>query len=290
MKLLLLLALFAPSFSWAVTIRPSVSEGFFVCNAGIAHKVATGTTCADKYTGLACNASDDTSCVCADSTAGEDTLTASWDDLTVAEASPLRSRGNTLKSNTVATYNNLFTDLNAWNNNVTSIEIGTSSETYGTSYFVDFCYQGPVEKIQKKNGKNQDVSEGIYTITANVAAANQGSGLIYQQDSNLGMTLQVNCDLRDVGKSKNARSSNEFAPSGNALEADVTFASSGYPRSSTLSMSQRLNSKTNYVPRFCSVRAIFTEMANSSSVKVRPNSASPTEFTIDLDITNGDLL
>ncbi|MDG0814899.1 hypothetical protein [Bdellovibrio svalbardensis] len=284
MKLLISLFAFLPAMSFAtVVIRPSVNEGFFVCNAGIAHKVSTGTSCVNQLTGLACTSSDESSCVCSDSTAGDDSLAASWEDLTVAASSSMRFRSNIIASSASGDFTSLFTDLNAWSNQVNEVQINSSSETYGTKYFIDFCYQGPIENIVKK----KDNSEGIYTLTAGINAQNLANGSSYAADSNLAMNLAVNCDLRNVGKNKDPRNSNQFAPEGSILESDVDFTTTGYPRANSLSLSQRINGQVKLVPRFCVVRATFAEMANTTSVKVRPNNETPTEFTIDLDITNG---
>lgn len=290
MKWLGLLLVALPTVAFAsITIRPSVNEGFFVCNAGIAHKVSTGTSCVNQLTGLTCASSDESSCVCSDSTAGSDSLSASWEDLTVSASSSTRFRANTLTSPSTGEFSSLFTNLDAWNNQISEVQIDSTSETYGTQYFIDFCYQGPIENLVKKNGSTKDASEGVYTLTAGINGQNLASGSSYAADSNLAMTFAVNCDLRNTGTSKDPRPASQFAPSGNALERDVDFTSTGYPRSSSLSLSQRLNSQSKLVPRFCSVRAIFTEMANTSSVKVRPNNENPTEFTIDLDITSGNV-
>ncbi len=289
MKLLgLIFITLLPSASFAtVIIRPSVNEGFFVCNAGIAHKSSTGTSCVNQVTGLACSGSDESSCLCTNSSAGNDTLVASWEDLNMSSTSSARFRSGLLNSNSSGEFVSLFTNLNAWNNKVSEVQINSSSETYGTKYFIDFCYQGPIESLVKKNGSYSDSSEGIYTLTAGINAQNLASGFAYASDSNLSMTLEVNCDLRNTGKNKDARTATQFAPTGNALESDVNFSTTGYPRANSLSLSQRLNGQNKLVPRFCAVRATFTEMANTSVVKVRPNNQNPTEFTIDLDITKG---
>lgn len=275
MKIILTFFVFASlNASATITIKPSVTEDLFPCNAGIMHPASTATSCVNQTTGRSCSPSDDTQCVCSSAANGSDYLQVSYEDMSVSMDSSAHYRGSTLESKASQnTFQTLFGESLVWNRRITELRFNFGTEFTGASYFVDFCYLGPVENIQGVGPAKVDLSEGIYILNASLSSSNVPQAMAAKVD--------FICDLRGRGEATSARPGAQVAPTTTSLEADSSFYSDESPLSANgLSIEQNLNGQKKQVPRFCRLRATFHENAQ----KVRANGSGNTEMTVYLDI------
>ncbi len=207
----------------------------------------------------------------------------------------------------------LYSGLEQWNNAITDLSFSFASENYGANFHVDFCYKGPVSyyKADKngcakglsqdgdfcygdpapvnnnnENGNNgnnngqssaklpKDLSEGIYTLSAFLAAGNSK----YIQNSNLYVKFQYACTYRSAKQGSRKGSDTTVDANINIESAPGIYAP--FSSSQMAMFEAQLNTMVKLVPRYCVIRFDFKE----NSTNVRQYKIDDTDFTVGLDI------
>lgn len=273
---------FALSASASVVVKPNVAEGLFACNAGILHPRPNGQVCLSNTDARTCNPSTDANCVCFQETAGSDTVLAQYEDMSVPDTHPAHFRATNVQSKGASSdYQSLFAESDVWLRKITNLKFDLASELTGARYYVDFCYLGPVENQQIVNKKTKDLSEGIYSLNATVSSTILEGDTLYRDSARLRAKVEFVCDLRQTGKQDAPRKPEELAPDKNTLESNSSYYMDDQSLNSNgLSIQQNLNGNTKQVPRFCRLRASFTE----GSMTLRSHDSANTEMTVFIDI------
>lgn len=255
---------------------PTTAEGLYLCNAGISHQRAASSTATPCVPGGEC--SDE---AITDPARGNDGISFQ----TVQEDGLLRRFAISAPKN--GNYSTISPMNNGWGNKITELNISLSSEVYGAKYFLEFCYQGPIEQLSNGNGHGNgngnghgnnkiDLSQGIYQLQSSLFA----NTVNYIKTVNLATRISWSCDLRAAGSATKARAPSELSPF--AYEIDSTqsvVASLANISATALSFTHTLNGNAARVPRFCVVRLEFAE----DSTAARTSTAKNTEFTVDLN-------
>jgi hypothetical protein len=149
----------------------------------------------------------------------------------------------------------------AFDSEITNVEFSLGSEQYGTKYFLQFCYQGPLEDIQAPfpGGPRVDISLGIYKMKLSMTSADK----IYNAKLESNAQVSYQCDLRNLGLNTAPRK-NGVTPGDFPLEVDafnqgplsISDATPGASRELILN----LNSIENQVPRYCVLTMSFSEL------------------------------
>ncbi|MNK97136.1 hypothetical protein D3C87_1174540 [compost metagenome] len=287
---------------------PSSHEGLYLCNAGVAHQRAASSTASPCVEGGEC--SDE---AVSDPARGNDGISyqALQDDgLLRRFAISAPKNGN---------YSMISPMNGGWNKKITDLTINLSSEVYGAKYFLEFCYQGPIEQLTdcignsgngggqgtcgnngNGNGNGNENGNGNNGNGNENGNGNNGSGNkidqslgIYQLQSSLfantvsyikavdlATRISWSCDLRATGSAQKPRAPSELAPLAYEIDSTQSVVSSLSNISATaLSFTHTLNSNTSRVPRFCVVRFEFAE----DTTAVRTSLAKITEFTVYLN-------
>lgn len=276
---------------------PSTHEGLYLCNAGIAHQRAASSTASPCVEGGEC--SDE---AVSDPARGNDGIS----------FQALQGDGLLRRFAISAPKNGAYSMISpmndGWDNKITELNINLSSEVYGAKYFLEFCYQGPIEQLSECNGNNGngngqgtcgnngngngngnengngnngngnriDQSLGIYQLQSSLFA----NTVSYIKTVDLATRISWSCDLRATGSAKQPREPSELAPLAYEVDSTQSVISSLSNISATaLSFTHTLNSNTSRVPRFCVVRFEFAE----DTTAVRTSLAKTTEFTVDLN-------
>lgn len=266
-----------------VNVNVGQSEGLFVCNAGI-QRLNQGNQCFVPGTIQACQEGD-AQCVCYRGTQLSDYAEVRYEDLLVDENSGARFRTTSVRPQSGEQVSQLFNNEDLWFKRIKELSFSMNSEVYGTRYFVDFCYQGPIAKVKpgKGNGQNrEDETWGIYELNTVLSVAQLDSRAVsYREAAGLRSHIQVVCDLRERGQSRNARGSNELSPGAATPELDLSLTvGPALFQTNSQQLSTLLNSDFKQVPRFCKLRVTLTETVSSP----RLNGNSAQEATIDLYI------
>lgn len=260
---------------------PSTHEGLYLCNAGVAHQRAASSTATPCVEGGEC--SDE---AVSDPARGNDGISyqaLQGDGLLRRFAISAPKNGN---------YSMISPMNDGWDNKITELNINLSSEVYGAKYFLEFCYQGPIEQLSNCNGNGNgncgngngngngnnkiDLSLGIYQLQSSLFA----NTVSYINAVSLATRISWSCDLRATGSAKKAREPSELTPLAYEIDSTQSVVSSLSNISATaLSFTHTLNSNTSRVPRFCVVRLEFAE----DTAAVRTSLAKTTEFTVDLN-------
>jgi hypothetical protein len=269
---ILLLSLSANAEVVSFTVpTPATNEGLYLCNAGISHQRAASSTATPCVEGGEC--SDE---AVTDPARGNDGISFQSlqnDGLLRRFAISAPKNGN---------YSMISPMNNGWANKITELNISLSSEVYGAKYFLEFCYQGPIEQLSNGNnsghggGNKIDLSEGIYQLQASLFA----NTVSYIKTVDLATRMSWSCDLRSAGSATKPRAGSELTPS--AYEIDSTqsvVASLSNISATAISFTHTLNSNASRVPRFCVVRLEFAE----NTAAARTSVAKATEFTVDLN-------
>ena len=254
-------------------------EALYLCNTGISHPRPAVTPRRD------CTESED--CVSEtsfDPARGNDFLRINTSQTLVAPVS-----GRAVMSS----------NAQQWYNNITDLSVNLSSEAYGASYNLDFCYRGPVAyyKKDKKTGCAEgqtesggycygdptkvdpkkpliDLSQGIYNLGTFLAA----SGNAYLQNTQLKGRFHYVCSFR-AANGTGARGLGDTADPSLSLGS----GSGQFTSLSSLSMfTAQLNNNPKAVPRFCLVRFEFKEITTAQ----RKHLSDRAEVTVGLDIQN----
>ena len=236
-------------------------DDIFPCNAGISHPPAAADVCYKPGTKTTCDPQTDIgSCLCYSSSGG---------DSVSAHASPIFANGTSknygLSSSTAtnATSNSLF--ANSWENRIEELKFNLSSERFGTKYFVDFCYLGPIQVMVKDDSGTRDMTWGNYYITATGTLTDVILGnAAYSQIAGLNVSMEVRCDLRNHGRLWGPRVPAERAPSADIDDPDFFYSTSNMSVISSFSISTMINRSAFDVPRFCTIRYIFSETNDSA--------------------------
>lgn len=296
--ILILISISAQAEVVSFTIpTPESNEGLYLCNAGVAHQRADSSTATPCVEGGEC--SDE---AVTDPARGNDGIafqSLQDDGMLRRFAISAPKSGN---------YSMISPMNSGWSNKITELNISLSSEVHGAKYFLEFCYQGPIEMLSEcignsgnGNGQGTCGNNGNGNGNGNENGnGNQGSGNmidqslgIYQLQSSLfantvnyiktvdlSTRISWSCDLRAAGSATKARATSELTPF--AYEVDSTqsvVASLNNISATALSFTHTLNSNSSRVPRFCVVRLEFAE----DSTAPRSSTAKNTEFTVDLN-------
>jgi hypothetical protein len=257
---------------------PSTNEGLYLCNAGVAHQRAASSTATPCVEGGEC--SDE---AVSDPARGNDGIS----------FQALQGDGLLRRFAISAPKNGVYSTISpmngGWNNKITELNISLSSEVYGAKYFLEFCYQGPIEQLSDNNsghgggnsghggGNNKiDLSQGIYQLQSSLFA----NTVSYIKTVGLATRISWSCDLRATGSASKPRAPSELTPFAYEVDATQSVVSSLSNISATaLSFTHTLNSNASRVPRFCVVRFEFAE----DSTAPRGSISQATEFTVDLN-------
>ena len=271
-------------------VTPTISEDLYACNAGISHPKPSGDLCMFQDTNQACSKAScngdsncETRCVCYSDVVAGDRFSVNYEDLLMPESSGARFRG-AMKSvqGNGSNFNTLFNTSEIWTKKITSLHFDFSSERYGTKYFVDFCYLGPIESIIPGTTPAVDASWGAYRLGGSISISQLLGSNGYYQSSGLKGQMSYDCDLRENGSQIYPRGSSEITPGG-SLEVDTSYASSLTSfTSSALYYDSPINTYIKAVPRFCRLRVYLQETLIS---KPRDLQNANSEMTVDLAIT-----
>lgn len=247
MKSFLVGLIFLPNLVFAgVTIAPKNGQ-LYACNAGIAHP--------------------------AQDLAGTDSIQVKYDDLSVAEDSPVRVRGNNISADFSDSYKVLFGGNSFWLSMISKLEIGLSSEKLGSRYYIDYCYVAP-----KASGPQLVQTNGIYQLNSSLGFSSLDQGR-YVNDAGVTATMYVYCDLAGVG-SKTKMDADVSNLAQNGMDRDlITSSNSASVGSQVIQFQKILNSNYMNTPRACIVRMLFVETKNTP----RSNTVG-VEFTNDISI------
>lgn len=156
----------------------------------------------------------------------------------------------------------------------------------GSAQNGDYCYGEPSATSNSNNDNEnadsnnngqtnsklpKDLSEGIYTLSAFLAAGNSK----YIQNSNLYVKFQYACTFRSTKQG--------VSESGADNNINIDAAPGIYTPFNTSQMAMyeaQLNTMVKLVPRYCVIRFDFKE----SSTNVRQYKIDDTDFTVGLDI------
>lgn len=231
------------------------AESLFVCNAGIVHP---------EHPGVLVPGTDSSVVVYEDFSMPVDSEARfPSENLTVIAGSPAKKF--------------VTAELDAWTQNIVATSFHLATERYGTSYFVDVCYRGPVKQI--KNG--QDESLGIYNLTMNAQVSSANTGDSYQENARLSASVDVSCDLRNRGQLTAARTGSETKPAGTETDS---LAQTGFVsfQQKQLQVGVNLNNQFQQVPRFCKIRFLIKENATSTPRAFRQ---TPKDIDLFIDIS-----
>jgi hypothetical protein len=248
-------SLIFPSEVWsAVSIAPVSTEGLFLCNAGLIHP-RTETLCRSARTATVCdpNTTDSIDCVCASGSSIGDLVSG-----TIIQG-PKTTFKEVPAGETAYAY--LVDPAVAFDSEIANVEFNLGSEQYGTKYFLQFCYQGPLEDIQAPfpGGPRVDISLGIYKMKLSMTSADR----MYNAKLESNAQVSYQCDLRSLGLNTAPRK-NGVTPGDFPLEVDafnqgplpIADATPGSSRELVLN----LNSIETQVPRYCVLTVSFSEL------------------------------
>ena len=157
-------------------------------------------------------------------------------------------------------FSTAFKEADIWRNRISSVQFDLSSQLYGTEYFVDYCYLGA-----------KKTAPGNYAVNAAITSADMRSRDGYPSKSKLMVTFTTHCDLQDIKADATDPVFNDDKPN---YTATSEFGHEG------LKYNGIVNDEKNLVPRFCKLRALFSERPVGSVARVSSNS----EFKIDFNI------
>lgn len=250
MKLCLLpiLLLLGLNCGATVSFNPK-SNSLYACNAGVRHVTDIGVN-------------------------GEDAIIAKYDDLSVAEDSPLRRRGNTVSADFSDDFAGLIGGNSFWAAKLTSLSFAFSTEKTGSQYFVDYCYLGP----KAASGLAAGQENGIYRLDVQISESSLGQ-IKYSENSGITAKMYIFCDLAGVGIQK-TMDADFTSLTSIGLEKDLITSSSETSLSGQVVQLQKvLNSNVLTPPRACLIRFVFSE----TKVQSRSNSAI-SEMTVDTNL------
>ena len=231
----------------------SRSEDLFVCNAGARHP-GSGKICLSPTTGVACNPNDDNTdaCTCLSLGAQGDYVSA-WTSSNAGEMLQQKLSGSD-------TYMNIISPTQTFLHRLNAIQFQLGSETYGSEYYVQFCYRGPVQDLKNRGNAMIDESLGRYSFKMTLTGKNPNYIKKIQS-----VTLRYWCDLRGAGNKTLARTETELTTEN--VEADLPLSERNIPlMSGSLNQeisSLTLNSNSTEVPRFCVFQLAFKEVQNT---------------------------
>ncbi len=274
---------FAVSLVYKFNVNSSGPD-MYACNAGIRHVESTvchirgnpNVTCDPTLScgpGQNCNISN---CIC---TQGQDSNRADqvlakytkWTDHDYSAAGPLQSKSLIANGN----WQQLFTDTDAWNWELTSDDIANTSgrnlvfnltsAAYGTEYFVDICYRGP--RIDLPGSTGGVFAFGASTYGDDSFGEQFPDGVLarYLELAKLSTKVQVQC----------------YSQPGNFTTPIGTWG----PQ---LMSGQTVNFVNNYtlaslpnIPKFCKVRYYYTETASAFRANTTQKARMCTYTSID---------
>lgn len=174
--------------------------------------------------------------------------------------------------------------VNPWVTHLENLQFDLSTESYGSQYYVEFCYLGPQENPQKNyNQQVTDVSKDIYSLSMSIDVRNLVQGNIaYAEKARLFTKYEVSCDLRGMGQSLAPRAPGEVP--GGAVESDISWSSSQLPIfNGYINLESPINQSPATTPRFCTIRVYFSE----GSKNMRSYKDVLQSFQIFVDVKKG---
>ncbi|MES2768054.1 MAG: hypothetical protein V4596_02825 [Bdellovibrionota bacterium] len=175
--------------------------------------------------------------------------------------------------------------VSPWITHLDNLQFDLSTESYGTQYYVEFCYLGPQENLQTSyNNQVSDASKDIYSVSIDIDIRNLvKNNVAYAEKARLLSKYEVTCDLRGMGQNLKPRAPGEL-PSGVAIESDISWSSGQLPIfNGYLNFESPINQSPATTPRFCSIRIYFTEGAKT----LRNYKDILQDFQIFVDVKKG---
>lgn len=256
-----------PLTLWAqMSISTQNTEGLFLCNAGLMHPPKSSRpNCYEPVAGSLCDPDLTAgSCICR-----KDAYQGDFISATIFRGDESFQKEVTAGG---SSYSYLVNPDVAFNSEVRNLEFNLGSELYGSKYFIQFCYKGPLESLSQvaSNGSTLDSSRGIYKVKLALLGLNK----VYNGKLKSSATFTYECDLRNLGFNGNPRKVFENNP-GALVEADVVNEDyvdissniSGIGRHVTFG----INQNETQVPRFCLFTVSFAE--SSDAARTSPTQA-----------------
>jgi len=184
----------------------------YVCNAGIKHEANSQELCFDEKRQSCLQGEEN--CVCAPTNPSSSLIGATYkagSDNSSAPSKTIAAMASGKKD-----YSLLFKEnKDSWKHQIETLKIDLGSSNLASKFFIDVCYLGPeyVPSNPEKPQEGYDLSEGFYSfnlLSFVEALSSESNERSYLEISNLKVSLEIVCDLRSIGRDKNARKKNEI--------------------------------------------------------------------------------
>jgi hypothetical protein len=263
----------------------SSGNAIYACNAGIMHPNPGNRVCYYVNTKTACTptACDsagncDHNCVCTGLNGGnyrQDFIRSRyglWDS--ESQVGSLAKQANT------NSYNQLFSDNDAWKYHLKNLSVNMGSERYGTKYFLDVCFRGS----QINYWPDMDAPHQI-VVRTNTSEKNSSTQNSYRVLSSVKVSTQYTCDLQGMGVYK------DWGPSTYDKDLNEALFSAGDINSGKTTPVTMSGSTVNFfgnnhmintdsrAPRFCKIRYYYDESAINNLRKWQIQQAQMHTFT-----------
>lgn len=278
----------------------------YACNAGLVSRTNNQRVCYFQGTTNTCTPDDcsttgqncNSSCVCSSTNGGDYLMNfgklkfRDWKDH--GDNSVTNPGTKTFQANSVDSWKQAFTDVEAWDKRISDLSFELGSELYSAQYFVDICYRGPqIEYFENNINTNFSLFAQAYATDFLAQGVNGGennrdgliipsTGIKYTELAGVKVQAFVTCDLQGVGNLKYARNNsdvyntsvNEAGFVGGILPTGATEGMGSFHSSSQMGIStsqadlidDSITSGSPRAPRFCKIRYIFTETNYASSL------------------------
>ena len=274
----------------------SSSASIYPCDAGIRHEAGAGQVCYDRRDGQSCNPANicntnaSCDCVCTGATGGNvpslDTAvatTAAWTENGVGVGNNATvTRSVSAKTTNANQFTRLFTGLNEWSNQLTSLSFNLGSAKYGAEYFLDVCYRGPQIEYFQAFGGAPSASIPAFKVKLSATSTTLASSTSnYETTAGLKVRSEIHCDQQGQGSHPNAHNGSgvygvvahqlTMNPDDAASISGASWQKVGqyvtFNPGQVISLSQNdwvvnyssATMSTAFVPRFCKVRYFFKE-------------------------------
>lgn len=265
--------LFEP-VTWATGIDFDVDSDSYIyaCDAGIRHKNHTDRICFDRDSQDACdpglcNNQVDCNCICSGGTTNNDQERLDLIQLRYKTWSE-NSNSNAPTTHTVVfatgeNFSRVFTANNEWNKQITQINFNLGSERYGSEFYLDVCYRGPVveyfDMFKNYNGPAWKFPNHLIKLQVTLTDLATSEPYKYSQLADLKMKMTTTCDVQGEGQHKYATGGNQISDvSGGDKNYFTNYASFGAGGTLVL-LDDWINYGNGKTPRFCKIRYSFIE-------------------------------
>ncbi|MCB0347715.1 MAG: hypothetical protein KDD37_02725 [Bdellovibrionales bacterium] len=271
----------------------SSGPDLYACNAGIRHVESTycyirdnpQQTCEPALScgpGQNCNISN---CVCITGQGSNrvDQVIAKytkWTDHGYSSAGPLLTKQLIANGN----WQQLFTDIDAWNWELSSDDIPNSSsrnlvfnltsELYNAEYFVDICYRGPRIDLSGSSGGQYAFSAATYGDDSFGELFPDGTLARYLELARLSTKAQVQCYSTPGNFNSPMGSWGPFLMNGQTINFTSAFVLATLPQ----------------IPKFCKIRFYYSETSNKPRANTTQRARMCTDTSIDEPSTDAQNL